>query len=94
MNWIPNIFRRRKLYDDLSEEMRLHIEERVEQLMREGMSPEEAERQARIAFGNRRWLRSAAGKCGSGPRWNRSGADVRLALRQLRRSPDSLSRPL
>ncbi len=42
MNWIPNIFRRRKLYDDLSEEMRLHIEERVEQLMGEGMSAEEA----------------------------------------------------
>jgi hypothetical protein len=38
MNWIPNIFRRRKLYDDLSEEMRLHIEERTEQLMGEGMS--------------------------------------------------------
>ena len=32
--------------------MRLHIEERVEQLKREGLSPEEAERQARIAFGN------------------------------------------
>src|SRR6202047_2462259 len=32
MNWIPNIFRRRKLYNDLSEEMRLHIEERADQL--------------------------------------------------------------
>ena len=52
MNWIPGIFRRRQLYDDLSEEMRLHIEERMEQLMSEGLSPEEAERQARIAFGN------------------------------------------
>lgn len=35
MNWIPAVFRRRKLFDDLSEEMRLQIEERVEQLMRE-----------------------------------------------------------
>ena len=43
MNWIPTSFRRRKLYDDLSEEMRLHIEERVEHLMGEGLSPEEAE---------------------------------------------------
>ena len=50
MNWIPNIFRRRKLYDDLSEEMRLHIEERAEQLMREGMSRKEAERQARASL--------------------------------------------
>ena len=52
MNWIPNIFRRRKLYDDLSDEMRLHLEERVEHLLSEGLSPEEAERQACIAFGN------------------------------------------
>ena len=33
MNWIPTIFRRGKLYDDLSEEISLHIEERVEQLL-------------------------------------------------------------
>ena len=44
MNWIPRIFRRRKLFNDLSEEMRLHIEERIEQLMGEGMSPKEAAR--------------------------------------------------
>jgi hypothetical protein len=34
MNWIPSRFRRRTLYNDLSEEIRLHIEERTEQLMR------------------------------------------------------------
>ena len=33
MDWIPQIFRRRKFYEDLSEEIRLHIEERTEQLM-------------------------------------------------------------
>jgi hypothetical protein len=53
MNWVPNIFRRRKLYTDLSEEIRLQIEERAEQLMREGMTREEAQRTARMAFGNR-----------------------------------------
>jgi predicted permease len=40
MNLLPNIFRRTKLYDDLSEEMRLHIEERAEQLMGEERSRE------------------------------------------------------
>ena len=29
MDWIPQIFRRRKFYEDLSEEIRLHIEERI-----------------------------------------------------------------
>jgi hypothetical protein len=53
MNWIPNVLRRRKLYDDLSEEIRLHLEERAEQLKGEGMSPKEAEQAARRAFGNR-----------------------------------------
>ena len=40
MNWISSLFRRRKLYLDLSEEMRLHLEEREEQLMREGIGRE------------------------------------------------------
>jgi hypothetical protein len=44
MDWIPQIFRRRKFYEDLSEEIRLHIEERTEQLMSDGMSAEEATR--------------------------------------------------
>jgi hypothetical protein len=43
---------RRKLFDEVSEEMRLHLEERVEHLIAEGMNPAEASRQARIAFGN------------------------------------------
>ena len=28
MNWLPGIFRRGKVYGDLAEEMRLHLEER------------------------------------------------------------------
>ena len=55
MNWIPQIFRRRKLYNELSEEIRLHIEERAEQLMGEGMSREEADQAAR-----RRGIRAAS----------------------------------
>jgi hypothetical protein len=71
MNWIPNTFRHNKIYNDLSEEMRLHIEECAEQLRSEGLNPKEAERQARVAFGNRTYLKSAAAKFGSGLPWNR-----------------------
>jgi hypothetical protein len=56
VSWIANIFRRRKLYSDLDEEIRLHIEERAEQLMREGLSRADAEQAARRAFGNRTFL--------------------------------------
>src|SRR6202167_6260728 len=87
MNWIPNIFRRRKLYDDLSEEMRLHLEERVEQLMGEGMSAREAERQARIAFGNQTLVAERSREVWQWPTLESIWADVRFALRQLRRSP-------
>jgi hypothetical protein len=52
MNWLPGIFRRNKLYGDLGEELRLHLEERTEQFMSEGMSRIEAEQAARRAFGN------------------------------------------
>jgi predicted permease len=87
MNWIPNIFRRRKLYDDLSEEIRLHIEERAEQLIREGMSRNEAEQAARRAFGNQTLLEERSREVWQWPTLESIGADVRFALRQLRRSP-------
>src|SRR5271165_3163560 len=87
MNWISNIFRRRRLYKDLSEEIRLHIEERTEQLMREGMSPKEAEQQARIAFGNRTLLEERSREVWQWATLESIWGDVRLALRQLRRSP-------
>ena len=87
MNWIPSIFRRRKLYDDLAEEMRLHMEERTEQLMGEGMSRREAEQQARRAFGNRTLIEERSREVWQWPTLEPIWADVRFALRQLRRSP-------
>jgi predicted permease len=87
MDWIPPIFRRREIYSDLSEEIRLHIEERTEQLVREGMSPKEAAREARLAFGNRTLLEERSREVWQWPTLESIAADVRLALRQLRRSP-------
>lgn len=87
MNWIPSIFRRRKLFDELSEEMRLHLEERVEHLIGEGFSPQEAQRQARIAFGNLGTIEQRSREVWQWPTLESMGADVRFALRQLRKSP-------
>jgi hypothetical protein len=88
VNWIPNIFRRSKLYNDLSEEIRLHIEERADQLMGEGMSPAEAQRQARLAFGNTTVLEERSREVWQWPTLESIWGDVQFALRQLRRSPD------
>jgi predicted permease len=87
MNWIPNILRRRKLYDDLSEEMQLHLEERAEQLMAEGMSPQEAQQAARRAFGNRALLEERSRLVWQWPTLESILADMRIAMRNLRRSP-------
>jgi predicted permease len=87
MDWIPQIFRRRKFYKDLSEEIRLHIEERTEQLVRDGMSAEEATRAARRAFGNVTLLEERSREVWQWPTLESFWADVRFALRQLRKSP-------
>ena len=87
MNWIPTIIQRRELFDDLSEEMQLHLEERVEYLQREGLSQTEAERQARIAFGNLALAKERSRAVWQWPKMATVWADVRFAHRQLRRSP-------
>lgn len=87
MSWIPNIFRRHRIYNDLAEEMRLHLEERTEQLVREGMSREQAEQAARRAFGNRTVLEERSREVWQWPTLESIWADVRYALRQLKNSP-------
>ncbi len=87
MDWIRNFFHRGKIDDDLSEEMRLHIEERAQQFMGEGMSRQEAERQARIAFGNLALVEERSREVWHWRTLESIWADVRLALRQLRHSP-------
>jgi len=87
MNWLTGIFRRRQLYDELSEEIRLHLDERTEQLMREGMSRRQAEEAARRAFGNATLLEERSREVWQWPTIESILADGRFALRQLRRSP-------
>src|SRR6266516_1937435 len=52
MNWLKQLVSRRRLYGDLSEEIREHLEEKVEGLVRNGMSRKDAESAARREFGN------------------------------------------
>ena len=49
MSWLLRMFRRQHLYDELGEELREHIEEKTEQLMRLENLPREEARQLRIA---------------------------------------------
>jgi predicted permease len=87
MNWLPDIFRRRKIYGDLAEEMRLHLEERTEQLMSEGLSRKEAEQAARRAFGNSTLLEERSREVWRIPVVESLGSDLKLVFRRLRKSP-------
>jgi predicted permease len=49
---LKQLFSRRRLYGDLSEEIQGHLEEKVEELVGNGMSRKEAESTARREFGN------------------------------------------
>ncbi|HEY6248847.1 MAG TPA: permease prefix domain 1-containing protein, partial [Candidatus Angelobacter sp.] len=52
MSWFTRIFGRRRLYNDLSEEIQEHLAERVDELIAGGMSRPEAASTARREFGN------------------------------------------
>ena len=52
MNLLRQIFFRRRRYDDISVSIQEHLEEKIDELMEEGMSREQAEKAARREFGN------------------------------------------
>jgi putative ABC transport system permease protein len=87
MSWLTNIFRRR-LFEDLHEELRQHLEEKTEQLMREeGLNRTEAEQAARRAFGNVTLTEERSREPWQWPRIESLWTDVRYAARQLVKSP-------
>ncbi|MFT4112539.1 ADOP family duplicated permease [Silvibacterium sp.] len=85
---IPAFLKRRFVEEDLAEEIRQHMEERGEQLMREeGMSREEAELRARRAFGNATLAAERSREVWQWRTLEEILADVKYAARQMRSSP-------
>ena len=88
MSWLERIFRRRQLYDELGEEVREHLEEKTEQLMRlENLSRAEARQAALRAFGNPTLVQTRSREVWQWPRLESLIADLKLALRRLRKAP-------
>jgi hypothetical protein len=52
MSWLKQFFSRKRLYTDLNDEIAFHLEQRIEELVAEGMPREQAEAKARKDFGN------------------------------------------
>jgi len=88
MSWYQRIFRRERLDGELAEEMRAHIEERTEQIMRlENLSRVEARRAALRAFGNPTLVETRSREVWQWSRVEYFLADLKLASRRLSRSP-------
>jgi hypothetical protein len=88
MSWLGRIFRRRHLYDELGEEVRAHLEEKTEQLMRlENLPRAEARQAALRSFGNLTLLEERSREVWHWPRLESVLADVKFAFRRLRKSP-------
>jgi predicted permease len=88
MSWLERILHRRDPYDELGEEVREHLEEKTEQLMRtENLSRTEARQAALRAFGNPILVQTQSREVWQWSRLESLFADLKLALRRLRKSP-------
>jgi predicted permease len=87
MNWLRQLFSRRRRYDELSEAIREHLDEKTTDLMDRGMSREQAEQSARREFGNATLIEQRGREVWQWPSVESILADIRFALRQLLKSP-------
>jgi predicted permease len=72
---------------DTAEELRFHLEKETEKNIAAGLSPEEARRRARIAFGGVDQTREALREVHRGRLLEALGQDLRYGWRMLRKSP-------
>ncbi len=86
-SWIRARFGRAHLEQSMHDEMRLHIELYEAELRRNGVSPAEARRQARAEFGSIEARKDECREAVGLRVFDELTADVRYALRLLRRSP-------
>ena len=82
---------RRESRDELDDEIRAHLDLRVDDLVQQGVPPAEARRRARIEFGGVEGYKAEMREAGQGRSWRRAAEqiwnDVIVAQRRLRRAP-------
>src|ERR1700682_6253498 len=84
---VAALFRRRRLEDDLDEELRSHLEMAIELNMGKGMSAEDARREALRSFGGVEQTKENYREKRGLPMIETTLQDLRFGLRMLRRSP-------
>ena len=84
---LKQLFSRRRLYDDLSAEIRQHLEEKIEELVSTGMSRKDAEHAARREFGNLTLIEQDSRQVWRWSTVEQLLADIRSGFRILRKNP-------
>src|SRR5215471_15302109 len=79
--------RRRGLENDFDEEVRQHLDLKIQENIARGMLPDEAYRQARSEFGNPTLAKEHTRQSWGFPFLESLAQDLRYGLRQLRKSP-------
>ena len=87
MNWLKQFFSRRRRYNELSEEIREHLDEKIEELVASGMSRKDATHAARREFGNLSIIEENSREVWRWPSAENFFMDLHYALRILARSP-------
>src|SRR5271169_5962287 len=87
MNWLRQLFSRRRLYNDLSDEIREHLEQKIEELVASGMSKKEATAAARREFGNLSLIEEDGRNVWRWASLENLLRDIRYGLRVLRKNP-------
>src|ERR1700747_1780263 len=78
---------RRGLDDDLSDEMRAHLDFITQENIERGMPPDEARSAARRPFGNLTRTQESAREAWQFPRFETVLQDIRYGLRGIRKAP-------
>jgi macrolide transport system ATP-binding/permease protein len=81
------LFARRRRYRELSESIREHLDEKIAALVDNGIPRNQAEQAARREFGNATLIEERSREVWQWPRLESILADLRFALRQLRKAP-------
>jgi putative ABC transport system permease protein len=87
MMWLTGLLSRRRRYGDLSEEIREHLEEKIEELVGQGMSRTAAEAAARREFGNVTLTKEDSRAVWRWAAIEDFFMDVRFGVRMLRKNP-------
>lgn len=87
MNWLGQLFTRRRRYDELSESIREHLDEKIADLMDRGMARNEAEHAAYREFGNVTRIEERSREVWQWPGLEGTVRDIRYGLRRLCKSP-------